>query len=115
MASHNAYLAYKRDTKYLTYWIVHASNACILSSKADGLTATDQLNHTGQVKVSDLLSMAVRIGEKAMAVPATIYRLFRSVIEKRLAVHAVFKEAPSRGPTLTLSGAMYPTDTSSTY
>jgi len=90
MAPHNAYLAYKRDTKDLTFWIVHASNACITSSKTDGVTATEQLNHTGQVKVSDILSMAVRIREKAMTVPATIYRLFRSVIEKRLVVHAVF-------------------------
>jgi len=98
MAPHNAYLAYKRDTKYLTFWNVHASNACITSSKADRLTATASINHTGQVKVSDLLSMAVRMRESAMIVPATIYRLFRSVIEKRLAVHAVSKEVTEERP-----------------
>lgn len=26
MPSHNAYLAYKRDTKYLLYWTIHTSN-----------------------------------------------------------------------------------------
>jgi len=98
MAPHNAYLAYKRDTKYLTFWIVHASNACIRSSNVDGLTSAAALSHTGQVKVSDLLSMAKRIAERAAAVPVTIFRLFRSVIENRLAVHASFQGVAEQKP-----------------
>lgn len=95
MTIHNAYLAYKRDTRYLTYWITHASNAIIQKSSSEDKAT---LNHTGQVTVSDLGVMVQRIADRARSIPDTIYRLFKSVINARLKVHAVFKEAVEKNP-----------------
>jgi hypothetical protein len=40
----------------------------------------------------------VHIAERARSIPDTIYRLFRSVIDARLKVHPVFKQATEKSP-----------------
>jgi hypothetical protein len=98
MADHNSYLAYKRDTRRLIYWMIHASNSIIKSPAAasiPGATLTT-LNTTGEIKVSALVPTSKLIAEHISPVPSTICRLFQSVIAVRTATHSLFQRTVSK-------------------
>ncbi|KAJ4109648.1 hypothetical protein NW768_012084 [Fusarium equiseti] len=91
MASHNLYLSYKRDTKYLLYWMINVSNRLLRES--DGETQpTAEINTIGQTSVNGLLSMSSIIADHAEPVPNVIYRLFGSIIHARSLVSSTFQQ-----------------------
>lgn len=92
-SSHNLYLAYKRDTNLLLYWIIQKFND-LIKSLPDGDKPSFQPNSTGQTTVAGLLSMSKFIASNSTSdttVPTAIYRLFRSVIDKRSAVWETYQ------------------------
>lgn len=81
MADHNTYLKYKRDQKLLVYWIIHTSNRIIKLLPSD--VAARAPNVTGQISLSTLVSLSQLIAKHVDSIPATIYRLFQSIIAAR--------------------------------
>lgn len=98
MADHNTYLAYKRDTTRLIYWMVHASNSIIKSPSAASIpdATLPKLNTTGKIKASALVSTSKLIAKHISPVPSTIYRLFQSVISVRTAVYSSYQQIASK-------------------
>ncbi|KAE8454217.1 hypothetical protein EG329_005142 [Mollisiaceae sp. DMI_Dod_QoI] len=100
MADRNSYLAYKRDTRYLLYWMIHASNTIINSSSSlpilDGVSTS--VNTTGQIPVSAIVPTSTLIAKHISPIPSTIYRLFQSVIAARTATHSVFQQIVAQQP-----------------
>ncbi|KAK7428225.1 hypothetical protein QQZ08_005291 [Neonectria magnoliae] len=92
MAPHNIYVSYKRDTRYLVYWLLHVSNGIIKSSAALKDEPPQGLNTTGQITVSGLLSMSELIAQHGEPVPSVIYRLFQSIIQARTTVYGAFQQ-----------------------
>lgn len=93
MSDHNTYLACKKQTRYLLWWLCHASNAILQSSPKDqdnGFEAV--VNSTGQVTTKEIVTMAKVVATRLpfQQIPSTIFRLFRSVISARSAAHANF-------------------------
>ncbi|KAF4341472.1 hypothetical protein FBEOM_4633 [Fusarium beomiforme] len=91
MTSQNLYLSYKRDTKYLLYWMINVSNRLLRSSNGEAQAALD-VNTTGQTTVNGLISMSTLISERKEPVPNVIYRLFRSIIQARSLVSSTFQQ-----------------------
>ncbi|KAI0834485.1 hypothetical protein F5Y06DRAFT_278761 [Hypoxylon sp. FL0890] len=84
MATHNAYLAYKRDIQHLLYWIIHASNSIVTS----GVTLEDDeasvtLNTTGKITLPVLVFMSKLIARHISPIPTLIYYLFHRVLGAR--------------------------------
>jgi hypothetical protein len=103
MATRNAYLAYKRDTSRLVYWIVGASNAIIKSSPKSvnlGDGNQSEMNTTGAVTVATLVALSALIAKHTTGtrVPPTILRLFQSVIDARTATYAAFLQITLANP-----------------
>ncbi|KAF6804116.1 hypothetical protein CMUS01_14928 [Colletotrichum musicola] len=100
MATHSSYLAYKRDTRNLVYWMIHTSNAVIKSLPAieDGSSTPIGLNTSGQINVAGLVAMAELIGKHIKSVPNAIFQLLRSVIVARSAHHAEFQKFAAAKP-----------------
>lgn len=100
MATRNAYLAYKRDTSRLLYWIIKSSNAIIQSPAASILEgdAPKVVNTTGKITVSSLVSLSRLIAQHVSDIPPAIYRLFRAVIDARTTSHAVFQQLVAKNP-----------------
>ncbi|TVY37932.1 hypothetical protein LOCC1_G006747 [Lachnellula occidentalis] len=96
MADQNSYLRYKRDTRHLLYWMIHASNSIIKSTGPNAASITT--NTTGQITVSSLVPMSKLIAEHVKPIPSTIYRIFQAVIDARKASHAVFQQLVSKTP-----------------
>ncbi|KFX89139.1 hypothetical protein V490_07211 [Pseudogymnoascus sp. VKM F-3557] len=98
MADQNSYLMYKRDTRRLIYWLVHASNSIIKSLPAVSIpeATLTTLNTTGEIKVSALVPIPKLIAAHINPIPPTIYRLFQSVIAVRTATHLLFQQAVSK-------------------
>ncbi|KAI4865144.1 hypothetical protein F4820DRAFT_309220 [Hypoxylon rubiginosum] len=98
MAPLNPYLAYKRDTSRLMYWIVRESNAIIASSSTlpDDVPKTPNTN--GQVTVSSLVTLSKLIGKHIGAVPPTILGLFDAVIQARTAAYETFQQLVANKP-----------------
>lgn len=90
--SHNTYLAYKRDTNLLLYWVIRTSNQVINSKKYEHEPSI-MLNTSGQTTVSGLLSMANLIARSMSGslVPPAVYRLFQAVIKARTATWQAFQ------------------------
>lgn len=83
MPPHNPYLAYRRDTGRLIYWIIQTSNAIIGSASDLPDDAPKSPNTNGQVTVASLLSLVNLVSKQAVPVPNAILALFHSVIEAR--------------------------------
>lgn len=84
MASHNTYLEYKRDTQYIVYWRIQASNTIIkISSASLGDDAPKIPNANGEITVRGLVALAKVISKNISPIPTAIYRLFQSVIKAR--------------------------------
>lgn len=98
MADQDSYLMYKRDTRRLTYWLVHASNSIIKSLPAVSLpeATLTTLNTTGEIEVSALVPSSKLIAAHIHPIPPTIYRLFQSVIALRTATHSLFQQIVSK-------------------
>lgn len=96
--SHNSYLAYKRDTNLLLYWVIRTSNQVI--SKTHERDPSHKINTSGQTTVSGFLSMAQLIAGSinGSLVPAAVYRLFQSVIKARTATWQAFQRFESKRP-----------------
>lgn len=84
MADHNTYLKYKRDTRSLVYWMVHASNNSIKATTA--AAAPDKpppvqvkVNTTGRLMLADFVPVARAIRGYVKTVPDVVYRLFQGV------------------------------------
>ncbi|OTB02229.1 hypothetical protein M426DRAFT_13676 [Hypoxylon sp. CI-4A] len=84
MGTPDAYLVYKRDTRYLLYWMIHASNDIGKSLPSQGENH-DSVgpNVTGQTTLPGLVSMSRLIAEHVNPIPSLIYRLLRSIIDAR--------------------------------
>ncbi|KAK1751033.1 hypothetical protein QBC47DRAFT_434777 [Echria macrotheca] len=100
MASRNIYLAYKRDTSHLIYWMVQTSNAIIKRCGPSKLgdNAPKSLNTSGAVTVAGLVSLAKFIARHLEKTPSPILRLFQSVINARTATHAAFQMMVANNP-----------------
>jgi hypothetical protein len=100
MATRNAYLAYKRDTSRLLYWIIRTSNDIIRSSAALPLDedAPKGVNTTGEITVSSLVSLSRLISKHISAVPPAIHRLFEPVIDARTASYTIFQQSVAHNP-----------------
>lgn len=100
MADRNSYLAYKRDTRHLLYWMIHAYNIIVKSSPPLLISGDSPaaVNTTGQIKVSAFVPVSKLIAEHIKSVPSVIYRLFRSVIAARSSAHAVFQQVVANKP-----------------
>lgn len=100
----NSYLAYKRDTSYLIYWMVQTSNSIIKSLAAsdgplDGVDGAPMLPLTSaEITVASLVSLSKFVAKHINSVPSTILALFQSVIEARTAAHAAFQQMTARTP-----------------
>ncbi|CAG9988105.1 unnamed protein product [Clonostachys byssicola] len=97
MADRNLYTTYKRDTKYLVYWMIHASNHILRGLEKpehDSLS----LNTTGQTTVSGLVAMSKLIAAHVIPVPSIIQRLLKSIIDARSQVHSLFEKLAGDDP-----------------
>ncbi|GAB1318110.1 DUF6604 domain-containing protein (Fragment) [Madurella fahalii] len=108
MASHSNYLAYKRDTSKLLYWMIKTYNNIIetLEETYDDGTAA---NTTGEITVSRLVELSRLIADHITSVPPVIFQLFRSVIDNRTATHKLFEQlaAKSADPEIKKSNASH--------
>lgn len=97
--SHNTYLAYKRDTNLLLYWVIRTSNQVIKSKNLEHDPSL-KINTSGQTTVSGLLSMAKLIAGSITGslVPAAVYRLFQAVIKARTTTWHAFQQVESKRP-----------------
>ncbi|KAI0100618.1 hypothetical protein GGR51DRAFT_531879 [Nemania sp. FL0031] len=91
MAPLNPYLAYKRDTSRLIFWIVKASNAIITSSATLPDDAPKTPNTNGQITVSSLVSLSKLIAKHINPIPSAILALFNSAIQARTATYEGFQ------------------------
>lgn len=100
MATNNAYAAYKRDTRYLVYWMINTCNGIIKSLPPgdDADAAQVALNLSGQTTVSGLVNMSNLIATHMKTIPPIIYRLLRSVIKARSAANALFQKMAACNP-----------------
>ena len=98
MPVHNRYLAYKRDTSQLVYWMTHTSNDIIRTKTVAGGEASDLFNKSGSATISQIVSMSKLIAQHIDQVPFLIYRLLHSVIDARSAIHAVFQQMAISNP-----------------
>lgn len=57
MEKQNSYLVYKRDTNYLVYWIINASNAIIEASHEYNDSNFEESNVTGKLTVAALVAV----------------------------------------------------------
>lgn len=98
MSDHNTYLACKKQTRYLLWWLCHTSNAVIQSSpKNQNNKLEAAINTTGQVTTKEVVTMAKTVATRLsqQQIPSTIFRLFRSVISARSSAHAMFVKTAS--------------------
>lgn len=96
--SHNAYLAYKRDTNLLLYWVIRTSNDIINSQAHHEISV--KVNTSGKTTVSGLLAMANLIAANVTGslIPAAVYRLFKSVVSARTASWQAFQQIKLDNP-----------------
>ncbi|KAI1186813.1 hypothetical protein F5B17DRAFT_345416 [Nemania serpens] len=92
MAPLNLYLAYKRDTSRLIFWIVKASNAIIASSATLPDDVPKIPNTNGQITVSSLVSLSKLIVKHANPIPSAVLTLFESVIQARTVTYQAFQQ-----------------------
>ncbi|KAJ4289980.1 hypothetical protein N0V88_006781 [Collariella sp. IMI 366227] len=88
MTARNVYLAYKRDTSQLLYWIIWTSNGIIKSGQTETAVADYEIeapaavNTTGELTVANLVALSRLIAKHINPIPATILALFSSVVSE---------------------------------
>ncbi|KAI6360884.1 hypothetical protein MCOR25_006619 [Pyricularia grisea] len=96
MADLDSYLAYKRETKYLVFWLLHTSNS-IITTKAPREPNLEP-NTTGQVTVATLVSLANLISQYTKRTPTIVLRVFRTVISARKATCVQYARLAAQNP-----------------
>ncbi|KAJ5888152.1 hypothetical protein N7495_008193 [Penicillium taxi] len=79
MQVHNTYLKYKRDQANLIFWIIHTSNSISKKLSPDAGLATN----ASSISLTKLNALSALIVKYVDPIPATIFRLFESVIDAR--------------------------------
>lgn len=97
MEDRNLYMTYKRDTKYLVYWMIHAPNHILRGLEKPEHDSLG-LNTTGQTTVSGLVAMSKLIAANVIPVRSVIQRLLKSIIDARSQVHALFEKPAGDDP-----------------
>ncbi|KAK2065377.1 hypothetical protein LY76DRAFT_611550 [Colletotrichum caudatum] len=107
MATRNNYLSYKRDTRCLLYWVIHASNFVIMTNrKTDHCWKSPvSFNTSGTVTVDEFAAMTRLIGEEMSSVPFMVLGLLRSVILARTAHWDGFQQYTEGDPQVEKSFA----------
>ncbi|KAK4067016.1 uncharacterized protein Triagg1_8016 [Trichoderma aggressivum f. europaeum] len=95
----NFYVLYKQDTRLLLYWLVKTSNGILQSLDATEDEPPLEQNFTGQVTVSELVSMSELIAKHDIKIPSAIFGLFQSVIELRSIYYSQFQQLASVQPS----------------
>ncbi|KAH0164666.1 hypothetical protein KCU67_g5042, partial [Aureobasidium melanogenum] len=89
------YLNYKKDTRYILWWLAHASNSIIAAIPDVQRVATDVINTTGHMTCAEIKIMSRRVGtaflKRGEQVPSTILYLFDSVIKARQEMSEEYK------------------------
>lgn len=100
MASKNEYENYKRDTKYIVYWMIRLSNKIIADDPE--LRASWAPNTTGQTNVTEMVSICKLIAKNVNTekISPVIYKLFLSVISARKRAHSMFERMASLNQSL---------------
>ncbi|KAI1134875.1 hypothetical protein F5Y05DRAFT_194026 [Hypoxylon sp. FL0543] len=99
MASHNAYLSYKRDIQHLLYWIIHASNSIVSSGALSGDAEVSlTLNTTGKVTLPVLVLMSKLIAKYISPIPPLIFYLFHRILGSRCFSCSVSQQGFYNGP-----------------
>ncbi|TLS29521.1 hypothetical protein PpBr36_00643 [Pyricularia pennisetigena] len=96
MADLDSYLAYKRETKYLVFWLLHTSNS-IITTKAPREPNLEP-NTTGQVTVATLVPLAELISRYTKSTPTIVLRVFRTVISARKATCVHYARLAAQNP-----------------
>ncbi|KAK1975498.1 hypothetical protein LZ30DRAFT_605505 [Colletotrichum cereale] len=107
MATRNDYLSYKRDTRCLLYWLIHASNLVIKTNrKTDHCWKSPvRFNTSGTVTVDEFAAMTRLIGEEMRTIPSMVLELLRSVILARTAHWDEFQQYTEGDPQVEKSFA----------
>lgn len=95
MADHNTYLKYKRDERYLVYWIIHASAHITKEFPSNSIEGTTL---TGAISLSMLKSLSELISKHIDPIPITIFRLFGSVIDARKKTQRFYLQSTTSDP-----------------
>ncbi|KAF9877452.1 hypothetical protein CkaCkLH20_05152 [Colletotrichum karsti] len=102
MAPYNTYVAYKRDTRHLVYWMIRASNSVIKSLPPEDDSSPSSpsvtLNTSGQTTVAGFLAMTELVAEHLRPIPTAILQLLQSVIAARSAHHAGYQQLAAANP-----------------
>ncbi|KAF2850423.1 hypothetical protein T440DRAFT_450249 [Plenodomus tracheiphilus IPT5] len=98
MGGRNLYLAYKKDTSQLLYWVINTSNGILQSVANAEDCAPVTINTTGQSTVSEIVNMSKLIAKNLKPIPAAIFRLFKAVINARSTTYAAFQQIVSEKP-----------------
>lgn len=101
MVTQHSYLAYKRDTRQLLYWMTHTSNLIIKKLRAsDNDASFPPLNTSGQMTVAELASAAKLIGKHKdlSPIPSKVFRLLTSIISARSRCHEEFQRLVAARP-----------------
>ncbi|KAK0665631.1 hypothetical protein QBC41DRAFT_257934 [Cercophora samala] len=92
MATHDNYLAYKRDTSLLLRWMLQTSNDIIKTQMSKACEEQPhKLNKTGQIVVADIIPLCHLIAKYVTNISPSIYRLFQSIIDARTASYSMFQ------------------------
>lgn len=98
----NSYLAYKRDTRHLLYWVINTSNSIVkrypTSQDEVPLSVRVDVNTSGQTTVAELVAMGQLIARHMRRVPQGIVHLLRSVISARSLHYEQFQKFASAYP-----------------
>ncbi|WYZ40952.1 hypothetical protein EsH8_IV_001293 [Colletotrichum jinshuiense] len=100
LTTKNSYVTYKRDTRYLLYWIINISNSVIKNHQRsdNDVPLPFDLNTSGQTTVAGLVAMAQIIAKSDRPVPSAIFSLLQSVVRARSAYYAEFQKFVSVYP-----------------
>lgn len=103
----NPYLAYKRDTSRLIFWVIRVSNTIIRTSKNLPDDAPKYANTTGEVTVASLVALSKLIAAHIKPVPRSILALFDGVIQARTESYETFQQISSSDPDIERSNASH--------
>ncbi|OIW22387.1 hypothetical protein CONLIGDRAFT_638365 [Coniochaeta ligniaria NRRL 30616] len=100
MATLNPYLAYKRDTSHLVYWLIRTSNVIIATSPhlSDEFAAPRSVNTDGRITVAEIVSLSKLIAKHVKPSPQAILSLFKAVLAARTSMFEAFNELASSKP-----------------
>ncbi|KAK2000775.1 hypothetical protein LX36DRAFT_738594 [Colletotrichum falcatum] len=107
MATHNGSFLYRRDTRCLLYWVIHAFNFVIKTSRKSDCCwkSPVSFNTSGTVTVDEFARMTRLIENEMRSVPSFVLELLRSVILARTTHWDVFQQYAQGDPQVEKSFA----------